>query len=87
MLFADTTGENIKDILLNKHKLIHNQSDGIYIIISYAYLRFSKITSPFLGRDLVGSEKHSLENYLANEKMSNSGFKILGSFLITAKNF
>ena len=32
MLFADTKGENIKDLLFNKHKLIQNQSDGIYII-------------------------------------------------------
>lgn len=32
VLFADTTGKNIKDLLLNKHKLIQNQSDGIYII-------------------------------------------------------
>lgn len=32
VLFADTKSENIKDLLFNKHKLIQNQSDGIYII-------------------------------------------------------
>lgn len=32
VLFADTKSENIKDLLFNKHKIIQNQSDGIYII-------------------------------------------------------